>query len=647
MLVFRYLTKNLFTAPYRLLPLAVFAFFGFCFLLHPFSPLRTAQLSDPDDYMRLNEVINWIAGQGWYDLGHPRLSPGAHTIVHWSRLVDLPIALLMLPLVKFFGLQNAALIASFVVPPALFGLLLALVPALARPFVGEDRANLASVFLLFALMVLFNFAPGRVDHHGYQILIAGFGLYCLERIINDPRGGRFAVMAAIAFACGLWIGTEALPWLLIFIACLALLSAWHGGILLRNAAVFGGAFAAAAAVVLPLALPASEFSSRALSWFSAADVIFAALTGAVFILSWLLGQETKNRVLRLGLIASLGFYALALFVYFVPDALIGPFADYDNFNSTTALENIGEAQPLAPALAIHIHNPLTYIRAFTGFTGLIMLPLAALIVIGWQITTAKRRERDIWFVHGAFLMAATLLTLFWQIRVGYFMQLFAIAPLTWLLCASWKKIGDNLKGRPRFWAETGVFCLLGLVPVVLLPALFQDTKFYPDMVLFPAARGENTCAIKPVADYLNRRYGHKNITILAGMNEGPELLFRTPYKVIAANFNVAGNQDVFDFFNARDDQTAQKIVRKWHADIILTCRNIAPFLAGMDHPKFGTTAFIRLGKDGKLHLTGSLAHPALLEKLVNGKAPTWLKPVEIPANNDYLLFEIGTGNRIK
>jgi hypothetical protein len=60
----------------------------------------------------------------------------------------------------------------------------------------------------------------------------------------------------------------------------------------------------------------------------------------------------------------------------------------------------------------------------------------------------------------------------------------------------------------------------------------------------------------------------------------------------------------------------------------------------MDHAKLGHNMFLRPGPDGKLHLTGSLDHPALLEKLVNGHAPHWLKPVEIPDDNDYLLFEI-------
>src|SRR5580658_10135158 len=110
---------------YRWLPLAVFFYFALSFVLYPQSPLRNGQLLDTDDYMRLNETINWLQsahpfGGGWFDLSQPRLSPGEHVVVHWARLVDLPIALVMLPLIPAMGMQNAALTASFIVPPLLF-----------------------------------------------------------------------------------------------------------------------------------------------------------------------------------------------------------------------------------------------------------------------------------------------------------------------------------------------------------------------------------------------------------------------------------------------------------------------------------------------------------------------------------------------
>ena len=46
-------------------------------------------LGDTDDNMRMMQVRGLLAGQGWYDLEQHRL---AGSNIHWSRLVDLPIA---------------------------------------------------------------------------------------------------------------------------------------------------------------------------------------------------------------------------------------------------------------------------------------------------------------------------------------------------------------------------------------------------------------------------------------------------------------------------------------------------------------------------------------------------------------------------
>ena len=59
---------------------------------------------DNDDGMRLVEVRDFLAGQGWFDLMQYRLGLDGGTLMHWSRLIDLPIA----SLIWFFGLFAAA-----------------------------------------------------------------------------------------------------------------------------------------------------------------------------------------------------------------------------------------------------------------------------------------------------------------------------------------------------------------------------------------------------------------------------------------------------------------------------------------------------------------------------------------------------------
>ena len=60
--------KNPFSSYGRIFTFVAFAFFVASIVLHPHSPLHTHVLSDPDDYMRLNEVINWLQSASIADI---------------------------------------------------------------------------------------------------------------------------------------------------------------------------------------------------------------------------------------------------------------------------------------------------------------------------------------------------------------------------------------------------------------------------------------------------------------------------------------------------------------------------------------------------------------------------------------------------
>lgn len=83
---------------------------------------------DNDDAMRLVEVRDLLAGQSWFDLTQPRLGLEGGTLMHWSRLIDLPIAGLMSMFRPFVGVAQAEILALAIWPMALAVALLA-----ARP----------------------------------------------------------------------------------------------------------------------------------------------------------------------------------------------------------------------------------------------------------------------------------------------------------------------------------------------------------------------------------------------------------------------------------------------------------------------------------------------------------------------------------
>src|SRR5712672_2200416 len=84
-----------------------------------------------DDAMRLVQVRDLISGQDWFDLFQHRLDPPG-TSMHWSRVVDMPLAALILLLRPLIGTHGAETVTLFVWPVLMLAAALALVAAIAR-----------------------------------------------------------------------------------------------------------------------------------------------------------------------------------------------------------------------------------------------------------------------------------------------------------------------------------------------------------------------------------------------------------------------------------------------------------------------------------------------------------------------------------
>src|SRR3546814_19415048 len=86
--------------------------------------------------MRLVEVRDLLAGQGWFDLTQYRLGLEGGTPMHWSRLVDLPIAILVKLGGFFLAQEQAEAVALTLRPLLLIPLLLYPLGLAARPLSG-------------------------------------------------------------------------------------------------------------------------------------------------------------------------------------------------------------------------------------------------------------------------------------------------------------------------------------------------------------------------------------------------------------------------------------------------------------------------------------------------------------------------------
>ncbi|MGY2050151.1 hypothetical protein [Methylobacterium sp. JK268] len=305
--------------------------------------VQELRLPDTDDAMRLVEVRDFLAGQSWFDVSQHRLLPPGGASMHWSRLVDLPIAGLILALRGLVGPEHAEALAVAAWPPLLFGLYALLLLRGARSLFGERAALLALFVATQTALVTELFAPGRIDHHGVQICaILGLALR-LMRPRPDARDG--AVAGALA-AFSLAVGLETLPF--IAGAGLALVGRW---ILAGEAALgpflgFAGALALAGAGLFGLQtapalwlVPACDALSPPWLWCAAGAAATAAAARAAS--NFLPGRAGRLALAALGGILIAGGFALI-----APACLQGPFAGMPEAVRRAWLDEVSEMLPL-------------------------------------------------------------------------------------------------------------------------------------------------------------------------------------------------------------------------------------------------------------------------------------------------------------
>ncbi|MFP4280566.1 MAG: hypothetical protein ACLFQI_11300 [Halochromatium sp.] len=296
---------------------------------------------DSDDIMRLLQVQRWLETGAWYDLHQPRLNPPAGVEMHWSRLPDLPLAALIGLSEPLLGAERAALLAAYLVPALLGVAFFAAFVWAARPFTGRTGLLFAGLIAIALNVPLANFAAGRVDHHGWQLLLATLSAGALLRILallgarlgtrlgrqpDAPTGTHqdrqldapkvthhrqpdaqsthrlaprtpapwLAPLAGVAGALGLWIGAEAIPPVALGAALLGLGWLRHGRPGAEQLARYGLALTATTVALIPLALAPGARDSTACDAFSWVSVALAAAV-ALFGLGALAGEHWLAR----------------------------------------------------------------------------------------------------------------------------------------------------------------------------------------------------------------------------------------------------------------------------------------------------------------------------------------------------------------
>ena len=274
---------------------------------------------DTDSAMRLAQVRDLLHGQGWADTVQHRMNVPWGLPMHWSRLVDAPLALLML-VSEGFALRAWPLI--------LFLPVLLLLSRLAFALGGRAASVTVLLLALLCTEIYPPFSPGDIDHHGLQLVLM---LAALLGVVEQRP-----IFTAAAVTLGLGVGLESLPYALValLVAALWLREDAH------KACHFGVALAGMALLLL---VTTTAFAYRAAPACDTYSLFYAALlmTGGAGVA----GISCLTRR-RLAALVGLAVLLLVLAAMLNPVCFAGPYAGMSAMMKTIFLARINEARPV-------------------------------------------------------------------------------------------------------------------------------------------------------------------------------------------------------------------------------------------------------------------------------------------------------------
>jgi hypothetical protein len=551
---------------------------------------------DTDDAMRLTMVHDFLAGQPWFDLVQHRLNTPYGALMHWSRLIDLPEALLLLVTRSLFG-TAADTIAAYAWPLLLLGPLLWLSARLALRLGGRRALWPALLLPAFSLITMAEFAPGRFDHHSAQILLAFVMLYCAIAALDRPR---FAVGAGIAAGVALSIGIESLPIVgaTVIVFGLAWVASENRATALRD---FGLSFALATALGLAQGVTPERWFVPATDAISFTYALAALLCGAAFLALSRLRLHTAAARFIAGILA--GAAAVAIVVLSNPSMLGGPYGQLDPWLRVNWLDRISEAEPwLTSLIGEPVYATSVAVPVVTG-----------LAVVAWNIVR-QRDGRTPWLAYGLTLTIAFVVMLL-QIRAARFAVPLATPACAILVGDAWQRMVSTRGFTPIFAMLGSAIISAGIAVAVLGTIALAAFPDYEAKTADPYRAQRNACLMPAAFADLA---GLPPERIMTPIDLGSHMLLYTPHSVVAAPYhrNEQGVLDAFRFFNG-PIEAGRAILTSRGISLVVICPAMKEIRGLVDH---APDSFVTLYAEGKL--------PAWLHEVSAAGAPLKVYSVE-------------------
>ena len=511
-------------------------------------------ISDTDDAMRLAVVRDFLNGQGWFDHMQYRMNTPYGAEIHWSRLIDLPIAGLILLARPFAGEVGAEMVAAFIWPFILLFILLAVSAKLCVRLIGRDGTLPGVALPAFSLAIMAEFVPGRVDHHNVQLILALVMVYCTIEALKRPR---FAIGAGLATATAIAIGTESIATAVAAIVAFGLI--WVASPARAKALrEFGVSYALATLIHLAIAQPPSKWLTPACDALSVVYATAAVLVGLAFVLLSYMSLSQRPIWTRLMVGGGIGAIVLAVLFVLFPDCRKGPYGQIDPWLVRNWIDNIIEARPIWESVV-----------AMPAFTIAALIPvLAGLAVVGYHVLRVRDGRMAEWAMLGLFL-ALAFVVMALQVRGARTAGLIAVPAGAWLITTA----------RAHYMARSRLREIVGLVGSWLLFAgvAAAAAVAYIGMLLPTGAASMPTEGSAERAPCLMPQAFADLAALpperlMTPIDLGSHILLFTPHSVVAAPYhrNQQGVLDAFHFFNWPIDK-ARAILDARGVSVIVNC----------------------------------------------------------------------------
>lgn len=573
------------------LTLVAWAAIAAWFIVQRWPSIHWLSLGDTDDNMRLMQVRALLAGQGWYDVRQYRMNPPGGFNIHWSRIVDLPIAGLILGFRPLVGTAMAERLACGIAPLLPLSVTLIGMSATLRRLISPLAWPLGVVFVVGCTATMLMFMPERIDHHGWQLA----SLSVVLAGLCDPKARRGGALVGAASAFSLAIGLEMLPYAAGAGAIIGLRWVWDRGEAPRVQA-YGLALGIGSLIGY---LVFASHDNAALRCDALTPVWLSVMVVAGALLVALARFNPEARLMRLAGAAAAAVVIITGFAVVFPQCLGRP----EQVSPELAREwlaNVREAKPI-------------YTHPWRSALPVAVLPIIG--ILGASVATWHARvpaQRSGWAAVLLFTLFAGGMLL-WQARAGAAAQLLAVpggVALAWVILPWCLKSGSVLVRVlgtvTAFLAVSGLF--VGLV-LKAVPAEKPDAK------AAAVRRASASCPTIPSLAPLDRLPPQ---TVFTFVDLGPRLITITHHKAIAGPYHRNGGA-ILDVQHAFKGSAAnfRAIAKKHGATLLLVCPNLAE-----------STIYRARAPDG------------FYDRLAHNRTPDFLTPLPLPKGSPLRLWRI-------